>query len=355
MRGIFVRHFGPGRAAALAAVVLCLLLGLIGGCSDDAPPQNGKVVTGKTPVIRPEDAKAQERGSAVLAPDYRRDMVAEVPPAQTVVPGVSPTSSPGTDRLSADKPKAANLAGGAARPVAASSGGAGAVTPGAFPRPGCRQLVVVVTPDWAAAKGVLHRLVRDGADGTWREAGEPVPCALGRKGLGVGRGLSLALAGPAKREGDGRTPAGLFSLPEAFGYAGPEEARKKGVRLPYVAVTDRSACVTDPDSSLFGRIAGPEKRASAKVEHQDRMWRTDRANVWGVVIGHNRIDPTAKAGTCLFVNVRPAGGPPTGGSIGLPEPAVAALAAWLDPAADPLLLVVPAKIYAALRTAWKLP
>ena len=123
----------------------------------------------------------------------------------------------------------------------------------------------------AASKGTLRRLVRDGAGGGWHEDGEAAPCVLGRKGLGVGRGSPLELPGSAKREGDGRTPAGLFPLPEVFGYAPTSEAKAKGVRLPYLAVTDRTACVTDGDSPLFGRIVGPEERIAAKVGRQDRM------------------------------------------------------------------------------------
>lgn len=346
-----------GRAAWLAVLVCCLAVGLLWGCSDDAPPQQADAVTGKTPVIRPEDAKERGgSGSAVLAPDYRRDMVPETPPAEVAAKGGASPSEPGASRLFAGKPRTATPGAAVGETKSATPAGSAAmVAPGAFPQAGCRQLVVVVAPEYAASKGVLRRLSRDGAGGAWRQDGEAVPCALGRNGLAVGRGLPLDLDGPAKREGDGRTPAGLFPLPEAFGNIDAAEAKAKGVRLPYLVVTDRTACVTDPDSPLFGRIVGPGERAAGKAERQDRMWRTDRANVWGVVIGHNRTDPTAKAGTCLFLNVRPAGGPPTGGSIGLPEPVAAALAAWLDPAAEPLLLVVPQNAYQTLRSQWKLP
>ena len=218
-----------------------------------------------------------------------------------------------------------------------------------------RQLVLVTAADYQATRGMVQRLVRTGPGAPWTEAGQPVPCQLGRKGLGVGRGLWPGLAGgPAKHQGDGRTPAGLFTLPAAFGSAGAEAAAAAGVRLPYVTVTDRVSCITDPASPLFGRVVGPEQRPEGGLR-QDRMVRDDGANAWGVVIGHNSqtIDP--EGGTCLFVNVRPAGGPPTGGSIGLPSGQAAALAAWLDPGAGPLVAVLPQAEYRSLAAAWGLP
>ena len=176
---------------------------------------------------------------------------------------------------------------------------------------------------------------------SWSEAGQPIPCRLGRKGLGQGRGLAAALpGGPVKREGDGRTPAGVFPIPAAFGYASAEDAARAGVRLPYVAVNDRTSCVTDAGSPLFGKVVGPGERPEGGLR-QDRMARDDGANAWGVVIGHNLGAADSQAGTCLFLNVRPAGGPATGGSVGIPAEAAAALAAWLDPAAKPVVAVVP--------------
>jgi len=347
--------------------VLGLMVVSFVGCSDKPPAQEEEAdVTGKTPVVRPEDVHRRGAGgSAVLAPDYLRDLhpdaeapaepaggarrqapvaaakPAEVPPAATTPTVPAPPVQTAAPREPATPPAVANAA-----PVMAGKG---------FPVPGCRQLVLVVASDFKARQGTLHRLVRDGGESPWREEGTPVACQLGRGGLGVGRGLWSELDGPAKRPGDGRTPAGLFTLPEAFGASEVQAAQAAGVRLPYQTVSDRLACVTDPETPLFGRLAGAEERATAHVAHQDRMQRSDGANVWGVVIGHNRDHPDPAAGSCLFVNVRQAGGSPTGGSIGLPEVAAASLVAWLDPAAGPLLAVLPQKDYQAVKKTWGLP
>jgi L,D-peptidoglycan transpeptidase YkuD (ErfK/YbiS/YcfS/YnhG family) len=417
MRGRGGRWRAVCRRAARAGLLGgCLALALWGqGCSDDPRTDAKETVIGKTPVVRPEDVhRPGAGGAAVLSPDYREGLTAnlDAPPAAAKKRGEPPAlSDPAAKRLfagqavappTAAKPPAASslaatppttasasaavtapspalpsvqenrslaAAGPSAlqtspasrdgRSAAAPMGAPGAAQAGAatsvFPVAGCRQLVVVTAKDFSASSGLLRRFARQGPDAPWQEVGGAVPCRLGRNGLGVGRGLVDFSDGPVKKQGDGRTPAGLFRLPEAFGYADEAAARAAGVRLPYAALTDRSACVTAPDSPLFGRIAGPEAREAGGAVRQERMVRDDRANVWGLVVGHNREQPDPGAGACVFVNVRPASGPATGGSVGCPEDVAAGLAAWLDPAGAPVLAVLPEAVYRRERQAWGLP
>jgi len=341
-------RFGAFRAVA-RLLILLLVAVFVAGCSDDAPSEDANSVQGKTPVVRPEDVHTRGGGASVLAPDYRQEMTADMDAAARrqplragTVPAVAPRGQ-GAPANPAVKPAGDAVATG---PEVVSKG---------FPLPGCRQLVLVVAPHMGATTGTLRRFVRQGPDAPWREAGQGFSCLLGRGGLGYGRGLTPMPAGPEKKQGDGRTPAGFFSLPEAFGYADAQTAHAAGVRLPYTMVTDRVACVADPAVPQFGRVVGPEERPEGGFARQERMVRADKANVWGVVIGHNRDAPVAGAGSCVFVNVRPAGGAPTGGSIGCPEADAATLAAWLDPAAKPVLAVLPQPLYQKHRAAWGLP
>lgn len=366
--------------AAVLCLVCLLLAGLTGGCSEDAPSGSVSTVKGKTPVVRPEDVHGGkgEGGTSVLAPDYRQGMTAALDAAarrqsasaaavsRTKPPAAAPDAGP---TAGTPAPAVATQVAEAGRPSSgagvsttreALSPATGARPAGAqseagargFPVADCRQLVLVVAAEMGAQKGELRRFERQGATAPWREVGQEVSCWLGRKGLGYGRGVVSMPPGPVKKQGDGRTPAGFFPLPQAFGYAAPDKA---GARLPYVAVTDRVACVTDPGASLFGRVVGPDERPEGGFVRQERMARDDRANLWGVVIGHNRDNPEPGAGSCVFVNVRPTGGPATGGSIGCPEAEAASLVGWLDPAASPVLAVLPRALYKERRAAWGLP
>ncbi|UJX41016.1 hypothetical protein K9F62_20420 [Desulfovibrio sp. JY] len=356
----------PGACRAAACLLVLLLVAVfVAGCSDDAPSEDAHSVQGKTPVVRPEDVHTRGGGASVLAPDYRQEMTADMDAAarrQPLRAGTVPAVAPPRQGAPANppaSPRSSPTAAPPAGPAVKPAGNAVATGPGVvskeFPLPGCRQLVLVVAPRMGATTGTLRRFARQGPDAPWREAGQGVSCLLGRGGLGYGRGLVPMPAGPEKKQGDGRTPAGFFSLPEAFGYADAQTARAAGVRLPYTMVTDRVACVADPAVPQFGRVVGPEERPEGGFARQERMVRADKANIWGVVIGHNRDAPVAGAGSCVFVNVRPAGGAPTGGSIGCPEADAATLAAWLDPAARPVLAVLPQKLYQERRAAWGLP
>ena len=89
------------------------------------------------------------------------------------------------------------------------------------------QLIVVVTTDWDAVPGVMRRYERDGVRASWRTVGAEVPVVVGAAGLGWGDGLhgigSPGETGPVKREGDNRSPAGVFRLSSKFGYS-PRES-----------------------------------------------------------------------------------------------------------------------------------
>lgn len=117
-----------------------------------------------------------------------------------------------------------------------------------------RQLVLVSTDDWSASSGSLSVWQR-GARGRWTRRWPPTAVMLGRAGLGWGTGVHAPdvirmFGGPEKREGDGRSPAGIFRLSEATGY---EATPPPGTRLPYRRATEALRCVDDPGSPSYER------------------------------------------------------------------------------------------------------
>src|SRR5512146_1779153 len=105
------------------------------------------------------------------------------------------------------------LASGAA-PLPATA--APATTSGARLLERATQLVLVTTPGWDSTSGMLRRFARDDAHGEWRPVGAPVAVVVGRSGLGwdadAATRAPAAPGDPRKREGDGRSPAGIFPL-----------------------------------------------------------------------------------------------------------------------------------------------
>jgi L,D-peptidoglycan transpeptidase YkuD (ErfK/YbiS/YcfS/YnhG family) len=327
-------------------VVLALFCGM-SGCSEDVSREDpAKAAAGKTPVVQPEEVHGGKAldGTPLTPPQSlaQADPAAPASATPAVPPGpaVSPTPAPS--------------APAAASPPAGTQAAAPTV-PAGGPLEAARKLVLVVSPDWDSSRAELSLFARDSLSAPWKRLGNPASCMVGRKGLAWGRGLAgPAPAGPRKKEGDGKTPAGLFPLPTAFGYEPPAKAAQAGIRLPYQELTASTVCVTDPDSAAFNDLAD-SKKSSAAWTRQDRMIRDDNANRLGAFIGHNRPDPQPGLGSCVFLNIEPAPNKATGGSIGCPEPLAREILAWLDPESKPLIAILPQSALAAAQTAWGLP
>ena len=200
--------------------------------------------------------------------------------------------------------------------------------------PDARQLVLVSAASWESSSGTLRRYSRAESTQPWRAVGQPIPVELGRAGLAWGRGLQAAADfGPQKREGDGKSPAGVFALTAAFG-DGP---RPPGVRLPYLRARPGVEAVDDPHSRYYNRIvdraaiAHPDWRSSEKMLLPRGDYRL------GIVVGHNpRCEPGA--GSCIFLHVACDPGRGTSGCTAMSLREVAGLQRWLDPRAHPVLV-----------------
>ncbi len=221
-----------------------------------------------------------------------------------------------------------------------------------------RQLILVVTPEWGSTTGALRRFERSGDGAAWRAVGSAVEAVVGRNGLGWGRGRhgapeSVARPGdPLKREGDGRAPAGVFALTEAFGYAPPDSAR---TGLPYRRATPDLECVDDAASLHYNRVLDRTGVAAPDWSSHEEMRRGDRLYRRGVVVAHNAAPAVPGGGSCIFLHVWRGPGSTTSGCTAMPEGTLAEAMAWLDAAAAPVLVQLPAVQASRLRSSWGLP
>jgi len=83
------------------------------------------------------------------------------------------------------------------------------------------QMLVVTTKNWDDMHGVAQRYERSSLLSKWHAVGTSFPVVIGKAGLGWGRGIQPSMqkvsSGPMKHEGDGRAPAGVFSISNSFG------------------------------------------------------------------------------------------------------------------------------------------
>jgi D-alanyl-D-alanine dipeptidase len=75
----------------------------------------------------------------------------------------------------------------------------------------------------------------------------------------------------------------------------------------------------------------------------------------GVVVDYNVRPAAAGRGSCVFLHVWRGPGSSTAGCTAMPEPALAELVRWLDPARHPALVQLTGAAYARRRAAWRLP
>ena len=223
-----------------------------------------------------------------------------------------------------------------------------------WPLASAAQLVVVIAPNWDSPHGELHRYER--GDAGWREVGHGHAVSLGRNGSGWGLGLHpLPQPGPQKAEGDGRSPAGVFALSGAFGYAA-----QLATALPYQPMRESHYCIDVAESPLYNRIVDAADVGTAAVEGSTEPMRLDLHNdgdpryALGIVVDHNPQAVPGK-GSCIFVHLRRSPEETTAGCTSMETPQMQALLEWLDPTRQPVLVLLPEAEYARLTPQWDLP
>jgi L,D-peptidoglycan transpeptidase YkuD (ErfK/YbiS/YcfS/YnhG family) len=223
-----------------------------------------------------------------------------------------------------------------------------------------QQMFVVDTPNWDAVDGKLQRYVRSSSSQSWQKVGDEIPIVVGKHGLGWGRGLlePKDVTGPQKKEGDGRSPAGVFALGTAFGYA-PQKL--SGSMLPYLELSPSIECVDDVASQHYNRIVD-RSAISVDWNSSEHMRDTGEPYRWGIVVDFNGIaaqpssqKTNAGGGSCIFLHIWEGSGHGTAGCTAMAEPQLEDLLRWIDPRKNPVLVQLPAEDYKRLQKDWQLP
>ncbi|MFK2893067.1 hypothetical protein ISS98_18125 [Dyella flagellata] len=215
-----------------------------------------------------------------------------------------------------------------------------------------RQIVVVTTADWNSVSGTLQRFARDGSNDKWTAVGQPFPIVVGKTGLAWGSGLIPAkrlgadAGDPVKQEGDGKAPAGMFSLGTAFGY---EPQPLAGSRMSYMPLTSSVECVDDAKSQYYNRIVDRRNIGAPDWNSSEHMLRDDELYHWGAYVNHNAHPTRPGGGSCIFLHIWRGAGQGTVGCTAMPKEDIQQLLEWFDPAKSPLLVQMPRGRYEQVR------
>ena len=224
---------------------------------------------------------------------------------------------------------------------------------GPSPLPGVRQLVVVTSRDWTSIEGHLQSFERANDAAPWQKVGSDLTVALGRAGMGWGRGRhqSASTNGPIAQEGDGRATAGAFDLGPAFGFASPKEVGP--LKIPYLEETDHLECVDDIRSRFYNRIIDRSAVGDVDWSSSEKMSEQGDSYRWGIVIRQND-PPLPGMGSCIFLHSW-SSSRGTAGCTGLDPDRMEAMIRWIDAEKKPLLIQLPRNEYEHARRAWQLP
>jgi D-alanyl-D-alanine dipeptidase len=188
-----------------------------------------------------------------------------------------------------------------------------------------QQMLVVRTQHWDAVKGQLQRYQRVSDKYSWKAVGSPVPVVVGKNGM---------VEAGAKKEGDLRTPVGVFDIVTAFGF----EEKPKAIRISYQRLTIDSVCVDDPDSIYYNQLVHASNISHADWRSGEKMRQIDLYRI-GAVISYNYVNPIRDKGSCIFLHVWRDAEIGTAGCVAMSEENLKLVLSWLDPEKHPVIVV----------------
>jgi L,D-peptidoglycan transpeptidase YkuD (ErfK/YbiS/YcfS/YnhG family) len=186
------------------------------------------------------------------------------------------------------------------------------------------QLLLVTAPAGETAATVF---ACENRDGRWVDALPSIAGMIGRSGFAEPGG---------KREGDGKTPTGVFRLQTAFGYA---PAAPTG--MPYRQVTADDLWVDDSAAPDYNRWV---RRGETTAASWEEMRRPDGLYKYGLIIEYNTQPIVPGAGSAIFLHLWRGSGQATEGCVAMAEGDLLTVLGWLDPAKAPATLLGTAEM-----------
>lgn len=223
----------------------------------------------------------------------------------------------------------------------------------------CSQAVLGIADGWNSSYVTLS-LVEKNAHGQWVRVLGPISGRLGRNGLVWGLGLHAnPRGGVTKREGDGRSPAGVYAIGGLWTTTKSPVKHHRGI--PEIRVGPCDLWVSDIRTpQYYNRHIRLKRPAATPWELKEQMRQSDYAHSIKLLICHNTAEtpgrPVVGAGSSIFFHIwRNNGASPTAGCTSMSEPHLRALISRLNPAFHPVYILLPRAEYSRLRNAWRLP
>lgn len=159
------------------------------------------------------------------------------------------------------------------------------------------------------------------ASGHWQRTLGPIGAVVGKNGISL-----------HKREGDMKSPAGIFYIGRSFGSA----PRPAGDDMPYTRTTRYDYWVDDATSPDYNRWVTYYRDPDARWKSFERL--KIPAYEYAAVIQYNT-DPIVKGrGSAIFFHIWPGPDGSTAGCTAVSRQNVLKVLRWMDPAKQPLII-----------------
>jgi L,D-peptidoglycan transpeptidase YkuD (ErfK/YbiS/YcfS/YnhG family) len=139
------------------------------------------------------------------------------------------------------------------------------------------------------------------ANGEFELGGRTSRCALGPNGV---------VAAEDKREGDGKSPLGVWPIRRVL--LRPDRGPAPQTALPLAPIAPGDGWCDDPSDPAYNRPVALPYPASAEA-----LWREDEIYDLVVILGHNDDPPVPGLGSAIFMHLAKPDFPPTQGCVAI--------------------------------------
>lgn len=213
------------------------------------------------------------------------------------------------------------------------------------------QAVVVTTSSPTAIQGQARIYERKTVKSKWKKVGDEFPVVVGRGGLGWSKDTAPEDVTEFKKEGDGRSPAGMFPL--TFGFGRPDKPGE--MKLSYTKLENYSECVDDPGSSHYNKLVDRLKVGNFDWKSSEKMLEVGPEYDLGLFVAHNSYPVRQGDGSCIFLHVWKDAATGTSGCTAMQRDNLVRILDWADPAKNPYLVQLTEADQKKYQKSWNLP
>lgn len=195
-----------------------------------------------------------------------------------------------------------------------------------------KQLLLVLGDTDTSITAIMQRYEL-GKTGMFVKVGSPIPVTVGRTGFSGCEADTDSSFVLNKKEGDGKTPSGIYPLGKVYGY-GPKPS---WMQMPYIVSTPEIICVDDSKSAHYNMIISSSNVDEKDWDSHEDMLRKDGQYKFCVEVHYNCCQAVKGDGSCIFMHIWKGPGLPTAGCTAMAETDLVEVLKWVNPDSNPVL------------------